>query len=368
MTEKEALIVLNMLPGIGPLKVRDLISFVGGATKVLQSDRETLLAVSGIGNKLVDDLLNWNNIVNLENELELIEKAGVSIVTFNDSQYPELLKEIYDPPLLLYVRGTLPTNNDRLISIVGSRRVTRYGRKICENISASAAYNGWSIISGLAYGIDAVAHRATLDAGGKTIGVLGGGLLRFHPQDHLNMAREMIDNGGAVISEFPMEYSPNKRSFPMRNRIISGLSMGTIVVEAGFKSGSLITAKFALDQGRTVFAVPGQVDNPQARGTNALIKDGAVLTESFDDVLEEFEFSTFENIPENGNVVTSVASLELSDDEKMILDIIQEERDISADILASKSGLQVGSLLSVLMQLEMKKIIVQLPGKRYAPK
>ncbi len=372
MTDKDALIILNLLPGIGPIKVKELLSKFKSPARILELSEGALSSVPGIGAKIAETLTSWQKHSKFEEEMNMIERAGVQIVTMLDPEYPGLLREIYDPPLVLYVRGQLPSNSERMLGVIGSRRFSHYGKKMAEELASSASFANWNIVSGLAYGIDAVAHRATLDANGKTIAVLGGGLARIHPQDHVPLAKEIIEKGGAVISEFPMTYAPNKRSFPMRNRIISGMSHGLIVVEAGLKSGSLITAKFALEQDRLVFAVPGQADNPQARGTNNLIREGAVLTENFDDVINEFEFMpgfTPSKAMEDESAICAEPALpDLSENEQLIINILKEKRDSSADQLIAETGLNAGQLLAILMQLEMKRLIVQLPGKRFTIK
>lgn len=371
MTDREALIIMNLIQGIGPVKIQQLLSRFQSASKILSTSPEKLSSLPGIGGKLAEAITSWEQTVEVEKELALVEKAGVKLVTRIDPDYPSLLKEIYDAPAVLYVRGELPDKNTHMLGVVGSRRFSHYGRKMAELLASSASHADWCVVSGLAYGIDAVAHRATLDAGGKTVAVLGGGLGRIHPQDHVPLAKEIIEKGGAVISEFPMNYSPNKRSFPMRNRIISGLSQGVVIVEAGLKSGSLITANFALEQGRIVFAVPGQADHPQARGTNNLIRSGAVLSESFDDIINEFEFlpGMVESSHSSTDKKESKTSLQnLSEDESVIIKMLEQERELSADQISGKAEIPAGKLLSLLMQLEMKNMIVQLPGKRYVLK
>jgi len=363
VTDKTALIILNMISGIGPIRVRDLISVFGSPAQILSASQAELSSTSGIGKKAALDISSWQKNVNYEEEIALTEKAGVKIITQVDHEYPSALKEIYDPPLCLYVRGKLPENSGLNIGIVGSRRVTNYGRRIAQHLSEAASYAGWNVISGLAYGIDTIAHKAVVETKGKTVAVLGGGLARIHPQEHIPLAKKIIETGGAVVSEFPMQFSPSKWSFPMRNRIISGLSQGLLVVEAGLRSGSLITARCALDQGRTVFAVPGEADNPQAQGTNKLIKNGAKLTESFDDILEEFEFLPGLQAKQHKDQQETLI-LELSDNEQTVLATLKPG-PLSADQLSSESSIPPGALLALLMKLEMKKLIMQLPGKRF---
>ncbi len=373
MTDREAYIILNIISGIGPARVKSLCDHFGSVSNILEAPAGELKSVHGIGNTLAEAISGWKTDSDHESEMALAERAGVEIITLADDEYPSALREVHDAPLCLYVRGQMPSDNDFMLGVVGSRRITNYGRSMSEHLSRSAAYAGWTVVSGLAYGTDAVAHKAVVDAGGRTIAVLGGGLARIFPQDHVPLAKSIIEGGGAVVSEFPMEFAPNRRSFPMRNRIISGLSKGVLVIEAGTASGALITAKFALDQGRLVFAVPGQADNPQARGCNSLIKQGAKLTESFEDIMEEFEFFPELSRSANYKVVDDVdvtnekeeLSLKLTEDEGKIIAFLKNG-DASADSLVEETGMGAGKLLSLLMKMEMKKLISQLPGKRFS--
>ncbi len=254
-----------MISGVGPARLACLVASCGSPSSVLERSAAELRSIQGIGEALAAKIASWRDSVDLDAELNMAERGGVRILVKDDPEYPPILKELRDAPICLYVRGALPDLESSSIAIVGSRRMSSYGRNMAQHIAESAAYAGWTVVSGLAYGVDAVAHQAVLNAGGKTIAVLGGGLARVQPQEHLPLAREISASGGAVVSEYPMEFPPNRRSFPMRNRIISGLSRGTLVVEAGLGSGALITAAAATEQGRAVFAVPGEIDNfPQA--------------------------------------------------------------------------------------------------------
>ena len=373
MTDREAYIILNIISGIGPARVKSLCSHFGSVSNVLQASPVELKSVQGIGSTLADAISRWRDDSDYESEMKLADRAGVEIITLSDNEYPAVLREVHDAPLCLYVRGQMPSDSDFMLGVVGSRRITNYGRSMSEHLSRAAAYAGWTVVSGLAYGTDAVAHKAVVDAGGRTIAVLGGGLARIFPQDHIPLAKSIIESGGAVISEFPMEFAPNRRSFPMRNRIISGLSKGVLVIEAGTTSGALITAKFALDQGRLVFAVPGQADNPQAKGCNSLIKQGAKLTETFDDIMEEFEFFPEFSRQDNYKVVDDhdvtnekeEPCLKLAEDEGRIIGLLKNG-EASADSLVVETGMSAGKLLALLMKMEMKKLISQLPGKRFS--
>ena len=317
---------------------------------------------------MAEKILSKDNIAKLEKEIELTDKVGVSIITIVDEDYPVQLKEISDPPLCLYVRGKLNCEFQKTIGIVGTRRLTVYGREMTEFLASALTISGFTIVSGLAYGVDAVAHKSTIKHGGNTIAVLGGGLSRLHPQDHLQLARDIVNNGGAIISEFPMEFPPSRKTFPMRNRIISGLSNGILVTEAGVKSGSIITVNFALEQGRSIFAVPGNANSPMSKGCNKLIRDGAKLTENIDDIIEEMEFLpgftefTKKNTSESKTV--SIDLNTLSEIETKIIGCIKVE-DKSVDTITLETQLSLGVILVNLQNLELKKIIKQLPGKRY---
>jgi DNA processing protein len=363
VTDKDAYIILNLIPGIGSVKIKELISIFSSPTNLLNASEQELDKIKGINKNIKETLSNWKTTIDYKHELELAEKGGVKIITLADEDYPQSLKEIYDPPICLYIRGSLNANTEKNIAIVGSRRITRYGKDAAKHLATAAANTGWCVISGLAYGIDATAHQAVVDTKGQTIAVLGGGLARIHPQDHIPLAREILQNGGAIVSEFPMEFTPTRWSFPMRNRIISGLSQGLIVIEAGLKSGSLITARCALEQGRSVFAVPGEIDNPQAKGTNQLIKNGAKLTESFDDILEEFSFITNKDT----RTPKQVPEEEYSNLTELELKIFEElkQGSLSADNISLACAIPAGATLATLMQMQLKNIIIPLPGKKY---
>lgn len=369
MNDREVCIILNLLSGIGYVRFNALCNKFGTPSDVINASFNSLLQVPGVGENLAGKIKNWQENIDLNKELDLVKKAGVKVITICDVDYPSQLKEIPDPPLCLYVRGELNCNLNSSIAVVGSRRITGYGREMTEFLVSGLAYSNWIVVSGLAYGIDAVAHQTAVNANGTTIAVLGGGLARLHPQEHAVLARNIIEKGGAVISEFPMELSPTRKTFPMRNRIISGLCSGVVVVEAGVKSGSLITANFALEQGRLVFAVPGRANSPQSRGCNKLIKDGAVLTENIDDILNEFEFlpGISKSIP-----IINKASKEgrqsilssLPPDEYSVAKCVELE-DKNVDVISAETEIPIEKLLVILLKLEIKKIITQQPGKRF---
>jgi DNA processing protein len=351
--------------------LRALLDEFETPANIFAQSASRISAVKGISLKMAEKVADWQREVDFASEMEMAEKGGVRITTLADDDYPEILKGIYDPPLCLYIRGELPDCNANTVAVIGSRRVSNYGRKMARHLSESAVMAGWKVISGLAYGVDAIAHHSTVQAGGVTVAVLGGGLARIHPQDHIPLARDIIEGGGAVISEFPMKYPVSRQSFPRRNRIVSGLSNAVLVVEAGLESGALITAELGIEQGKAVFAVPGHVDNPQARGCHKLIKEGAKLTEDFKDILEDFDFlpgfgcGKASEVSQGELFDENAVFPGLSDDERKILELLQIDCK-SLDVLASESGIPAGSLLAVLMKLEIKMLVTQQPGKIYA--
>jgi DNA processing protein len=371
MDERSALTILNMLPGIGPSRKQQLVTYFGSAAAALAASEAALQRVSGIGAKLAPTLRHWRDFCDLDSELRLMEQSGVSLIIEEDAAYPPLLREIHDPPICLYVRGSLDAlhNSGGAIAIVGSRHTTFYGQRMADNIAAAASYAGWPVVSGLARGIDTVAHEACLRAGGCAIAVIGSGLCQLYPQENIGLAMRIAQAGGAIISEFPMRYRPDRRSFPMRNRIIAGIALGTIVVEAGMQSGSLITAAQALEQNRAVFAVPGQADTPFARGCHALIKDGARLIESFQDVIEDFTLlpgMKEEDVDAKRPPVVTPKTRQppqLQGLERSLWTFLQDG-DMSIDELIVQSGQETSSVLAALLTLEMKQLVKQVPGKR----
>ena len=374
MDEKRAYICLNLIPGIGPVKVNRLQKIFGSASKILKLPASELSKVEGIGPKLAVSLSEGASNYNPDEELQIAERAGVKILTRNCPEYPAMLKEIPDPPLVLYIRGNIEAlqNPWQTIAMVGSRRPTNYGVSMAKSLSVSAVTAGWTVISGLALGIDTTAHKATIDGGGCTIAVLGSGLGRLYPQENLELAKKICEKG-AVISEFPMTYPPDRRSFPMRNRIISGLSCGTVVVEAGLKSGTLITANMAAEQGRNVFAVPGRADLPGSRGCHSLIRDGAKLVENFADVLEEYnnmslfdaaEFNKINTAEEKNRAQHTLKELNLNKTEHRIVKLLNQG-DATVDSLVEELDLPVGRVFATLIEMETKRLVKPLPGRRY---
>ncbi len=372
MNSAEAYIVLNLLPNVGPVRVAQLVSILGSAEAIFAATEKAIAQVPGIGGRIASTIAGWRELCDLSAEIRMAEKAGITLVTRADPDYPELLQSIYDPPLCLYVRGDIKAVREQhsTIAIVGSRRTTRYGVEVAEHLSAAAGLAGWTVVAGLARGIDTVAHEATLRVKGRTVAILGSGLSRIYPQENVDLARRIAENGGALISEFPMTFPPDRRTFPMRNRIISGMTRGTIVVEAGLQSGSLITANQALEQGRTVFAVPGRVDSPQSQGCHRLLKDGAVLVETFGDVLDEFQMLVPHGFRGGasdavGHSGTGQPDVRLNEIEQKIMSFVGFG-EAGLDELIGGVGEPPAKILSSVVSLEMRHLLRQLPGKRVA--
>ena len=358
MDERNAYIALNMMDKVGPVSVRALSEALGSAAAILDADDDALCAAKGVGRETASAITGQRGEVDPGAELDRAAAAGARILTQIDAEYPQALLQIHDPPLALYIWGGLQSRDCSGIAVVGTRRPTHYGRGVARRLASGLGRVGITVISGLAEGIDTEAHRGALEAGGRTVAVLGGALDCFYPVSNRKLAED-ISSRGAVLSEFPFGRQPDKTTFPMRNRIVSGLAKGVVVVEAGLQSGALITAREAMEQGRTVFAVPGRIDTPAARGTHALIKDGAALVTDVEDILNELEL-LFPVSAASGTAARPAASL--SDREAGLVSILEEgERDV--DSLIRASGLGAREVNSLLIHLEMKKVIRMLPGR-----
>ncbi len=367
MTEQEAFFILNLIPGIGPVTVKRLLKVFSSAVDILDATAKDLQQAEGIGRKIAELIANKKCFRDWEQEWSDCERAGIKIITQADVAYPEPLRDIYDPPLALYVRGCIEALNGSLIAFVGSRRTSFYGVSVTQAFARSAVIAGWTVVSGLAKGIDTAAHQTVVESDGRTVAVIGSGLGHLYPQENLALARKICEKG-AVISEFPLMFPPDRRSFPMRNRIIAGLSRGTLVIEGGVKSGSMITAMQAVEQGKPVFAVPGQITNPQSKGCHKLIRNGARLVESFYDISEEFMGQPeLELSFDTSRKCEQAVEIPLNELEKSLVQVMKERSDsLTADEISEYSEVPIGQVLSALMVLEMKKAVVQVPGMRFA--
>ncbi len=356
MTSREAYVALNLMADIGPVTVRALTAALGAPESIFEAAPSDLRAAPGVGEAAVRAILGQRAGMRPDTELERAERLGYAVITPADSGYPAPLAAIHDPPLALYVWGTLAPGDARALAVVGSRHVTVYGRETAERLAYQLAQAGFTVVSGLARGIDTAAHRGALKAGGRTLAVLGGGLDCLYPEENADLAESMTRQG-AVLSEFPLGRQPDKTTFPMRNRIVSGLSMGVLVVEAGPTSGALITAAEALEQGRPVFAVPGRIDSPASRGSHRLLKEGARLVEDLDDILQEFEFL----IPPERRQAPPAPPL--SPEESLVVAALAEG-ELDVDALTRATGLAPASLSVLILGLEMKRQVRMLPGRR----
>jgi DNA processing protein len=365
-------LALNAISGLGPRRARELLmSFGSNPEAILNANEHKLKEVPGIGDALTQKIVNWKKEVNIEKELELIAKGNIKVLTIEDSGYPISLSKIFDPPIVLYVKGELLPGDLAAVAIVGSRRPSIYGKMTAEKLGRELGARGLTIISGMARGIDSAVHKGALSGGGRTIAVLGSGLGMLYPVENKTLADEIARNG-AVISEFPMLAPPERGNFPRRNRIISGLSLGVVVVEAARQSGALITADCALEQGKEVFAVPGRIDSPISWGTNNLIQQGAKIATTSDSIIEELEPLLRNLMPRETKRETSKPKESapekltpvLEGDEKRLYELLSDAKDIDAVI--AESGFSAGKVSSMLIRLQIKKLIKEFPGKIFA--
>lgn len=360
--DKRYWIALNLVPGVGSLSYRSLIRAFGDPQKVFAASRRKLEAVEGVGPKLAETIANFPVAKRLKREMDRIERLGVSVLTYRDDTYPRRLLTIYDPPPVLYVRGTLVASDDRAVAVVGSRVATRHGKTFAEQLARDLAVRGVTLVSGMARGIDSAAHRGALLGRGRTIAVLGSGVDVVYPSENRGLMDEIVSHG-AVVSEFPLGTEPYPSNFPRRNRIISGLAEGVVVVEATGRSGSLITANYALDQGREVFAVPGSVGLPNSQGTNRLLKQGAKLVERVEDILEEFP-PLEESHPGASREGEGRCEPALSEEERAIFDLLGKE-PVHIDHLITQTGWDASRVSRVLLNLELAGMVAQLAGKHF---
>ncbi|MBW1859484.1 MAG: DNA-protecting protein DprA [Deltaproteobacteria bacterium] len=350
---------LRSVPGVGTRLFLNLLQQFGEPEKVFSASRQALMQVDGVSDRLSSVIKGYEIPEEVHEDLALVEENGVGIITFSDGNYPTLLRHIHDPPAVLYVYGTLDPDSLN-IAMVGSRNATSYGLTVTERLSGDLSQRGFTIVSGMARGIDSAAHEGTLAAGGKTIAVLGCGLGTIYPAENKKLFHRIAENG-AVVSEYSFMTPPDAHHFPARNRIISGLSLGTVIVEATHQSGSLITAGLAAEQGREVFAVPGSVKSFKSMGTHRLIKEGAKLVEHADDIVEELNIT--EDAPPDDTSVAS--SIELTAEEEKVLDKLSPY-PIHIDNLVRELSLSAGHVSSLLLQLELKGLVTQSPGKLFS--
>ena len=362
MTSTEACIALNMLPTMGPVRLRKLLQVFETPERILAARGSALRAVEGVGSEVVEQITSWESVVDLSAELERIREFGAEVLTAESALYPRQLREIHAPPIVLYVWGELTERDQHAIGVIGSRRTTHYGTESAKKLSYQLAYAGLTVISGLARGIDTAAHQGALAAKGRTIAVIGSGLTNLYPPENAALADKIRSGNGAVVSEFSMEIEPDRQTFPMRNRIISGWSHGILVVEAGLNSGALITATQALEQGRSIYAVPGHINAPSAQGSNRLIQQGAKLVMEANDILDDLQVLLPDTKPTPEAAMRPLPTL--TEEERRVYDSI-EATETSIDDITTKSDLPSGSVSSTLLRLELKRLVKQLPGKYF---
>jgi len=358
MTRLEALVALNMAGSIGSVRLKNLLEYFHSPQEIFEAAVEKLVAVSGIGENLASRISSLKK-EDLAKELDLARKLALKIITFEDAAYPENLKNIPGLPIVLYVKGDIKPQDSLSIGIVGSRQASFYGLSAAGKFASELAAAGFTIVSGMARGIDTSAHRAALKAGGRTIAVMGSGFNNIYPPENKEFAEE-ISRSGAVISEFPLNEKPLKENFPRRNRVISGLSLGVLVAEAAKNSGALITADFALEQGREVFALPGKIDSAGSFGTNTLIKQGAKLVTQVTDILEEFSFTAAPVPKENRDFRRNCGN----EKENRLYELITPQA-VTLDDLIEKANMDVSEISGILLNLQFRKLIKQLPGEQF---
>jgi DNA processing protein len=364
MDEKAWWLALHLVPGVGRITFKKLVGYFGHPRDVMLATGGQLTRVTGIGPKIAQAITGFQAPRVVEREMRAAKAAGCQIITQDDEGYPSLLKTIEDPPPVLYIKGDLGDPTAPGVAVVGSRRPSTYGKVVAEQLARGLAACGVTVVSGLARGIDSVAHMNSLEGGGRTIAILGCGLSYMYPPENRRMA-ERISQQGAVVSEFPMATKPDRLNFPLRNRTISGLSLGTVVVEAGERSGALITAQWALEQGREVFAVPGNVTAPTSRGTNRLIKMGAKLVEGVDDILEELPQYALGGKHDRAPAQREFCQADSTPDERHLLEVLDPVEARHIDWIIEQAHFPTSLVSSLLLRLELEGKVAQLPGKLF---
>lgn len=353
---------LTLLPGVGDVLGKKLVAYCGGVEAVFKQKRAALEKIPGIGEKLVSGILSQNVLTRAEVEIAFIEKHNITTLFYLDKNYPELLKQCVDSPVMLYYKGSCSLNVPKIVSIVGTRKATEYGKEIVDRLIRGLSEYNVLVVSGLAYGIDTCSHRSALENGLNTIGVLGHGLDRIYPYTNKSLARKMVEHGG-LITEFMSQTLPDRENFPQRNRIIAGIADATIVVEAAKSGGALITAAIANSYSRDVFAVPGRVSDIWSEGCNLLIRDNkAALIQDANDVAL---FMQWENNKEVKQTTQRELFFEFSPEEEKIVGIMRTNGNMGIDEITLQSDFPSSKVAAVLLNLEFQGIIKALPGKIY---
>ena len=370
MTEREALIVMNMVPGLGAITAKRMAGRFGSLAAVFEASEAELAEVQGMSIDKAGQFLAALRQVRADQEIDKAERSHVKLITWADKGYPELLKRISDPPLALYVAGSVEALDMPAVAIIGTRRPTVYGREAARRFGYQLACAGYMVVSGLALGIDAEAHAGALQAKGRTVAVLGGALDRLFPRENQSLAREMARKGGAVVSEYPFGRQPDRQTFPMRNRIVSGLCKGVLVVEASLTSGTMITVGQALDQNRSVMAIPGRIDSPASQGCHKLLREGARLVTTADDVAEELQdllsgmrlrFAGSQDYANGGAKADTPPRAVLTSDEQAVMKLV-EMQGTPVDEVIRGCGLDAGKVNAILVGLQIKRLVRLLSG------
>ena len=362
LSESQALLILNALPEVGPITTHRLLeAFDGDPCRILSAGQEKLMEVRGVGEVISRSIVSWREVFDLEKEEARMMANGVGFIRAADAGYPPLLKEIHDPPIGLYRKGNQVLDRP-CVAIVGSRRTTLYGQTVAAKLGADLARAGFCVVSGLARGIDTAAHEGALSAGGPTAAILGHGIDIIYPPENLALYRR-IEHEGALFTEFPFSRRADRQSFAMRNRIVAGMSVALIVVESDVNGGSMITAKFAGDQGRLVFAVPGRIDQPTSAGCHQLIRDGATLLTGIDDLLSELSYldglRPTAVMPNASRHVTIPTPDDISPEEQKLLSCFAGGAILSIDGLCDASGLSLSEVSAALMRLEIRRLVAK---------
>jgi DNA processing protein len=363
-TETDAYLILNALPEVGPvMATRLLAAFENDILAVFSANEKQLCAVKGVGKKSAQSILDWQQAFDLDKEIQEMQQREIDYLTYKDKDYPELLRQLPDAPMGLYWQGHYRLDRP-CIAIIGTRRATLYGHSVAKRFARELAGLGFCIVSGLARGTDTAAHEGAIEGGGKTIAVFGCGLRTIYPAENLALYRRILEEGAAV-SEFSLAQRANRQTFPMRNRIVAGMSQAVIVIESDAAGGSMITARFAGEQGRQLFAVPGRIDQPSSRGCHQLIRDGAILTTSVDDVLEELQYrrqsfqldldlAEQQRAQESHNIVAG-----LTEDEASVFAVLGNGEALRPDAIADSLNIAPWDAGSLLVRLELKGLILK---------
>lgn len=356
-------IALTTVPQIGPVQARLLVDTLGSATAVFKAKKSSLEKIEGIGSVRAASIKNWNDFKLAEAEVRFIDAYKIIPLFIKDTAYPKRLLHCYDAPTLLYYRGNADLNTTRVVSIVGTRNKTEYGRSVTEKFIADISSYPVLIVSGLAMGIDTIAHKAALKHNLPTVGVLAHGMDKIYPPENKRLAKDMLAGSGGLLTEFPSKTIPDRHHFPTRNRIVAGMADATVVAETAVKGGSIITAELAFNYNKDLFAFPGRTIDTKSAGCNYLIKQNkAILITEATDLLNAMNWN---EQPIKKNKIQRELFIHLSEEEEIITSLLKEKEDISIDELSFKSGLSASSLAAAILNLEMENIITALPGKRY---